>query len=767
MTIKSTLRNIGKGFDSFTQARALGYQDGHLPASGLSANWIFTRTLMASITGDYLFEVGAGRLDPVEHTKLLMQYAYDSNRSLDDVRDEYLGLLKSLGFSQEPFRRVVAGIVGANERAQRVNGITPVTPTFIHRLLTTVVVESVPVLLLHMMTDYVCHMLRPLGWIVNDAPYVYWMRRSGLFPRYLDLVNVVSAADIRRTIQSLADADLSIVKAAMDKKSSILPAMVSQHLASAVVVAYELSQGTYDAEAIVRSVLTAIGRTLDPNLVTELRLKDRVRNHPAMAEFKSNLALVLAYQDMIKSGIKAEILFSDEEMAAVVLPLFQQALAEVSPFSVRILEDVVSHIGKRSTKNHMGQPGHVVLFEDWEFSSNITAFIRVRQSIKGNQAFLRPQPTTTAALSTTMRPVRAALDVKALVDHRLTTYELAASSERVPKGGTQVIMAMPSLVEEEIRQGLPSGTIAKMLTCGSPPDGVKVRDEVASRLRYDYFAMIAHLAVAKAGVTSVMSTQVGMVSNLYLTWTVSTFLKEPVGDTAILGGVVVTTEPLEALAYSEDFSAVAPREAKSLPVEDFTDGVHIWDWYNASIDLSLEPAYGVTVRNRDYLVGLDEHELLGLGVKRKNIRFMRPVMATAVARIWLEWLLDDDSYIASQIKGTKDTLVQEGFRGRQIQNAMQIAATLTSIGSSGAGANAISAVYRKIADEMYGAGNIDDYSELHVGVQRHRLHIWAGLVTLQLLGVIDTGEVARVIKYLSENDALSLVVGTIDLPLQG
>lgn len=765
------LKKIFEQANGLTQNRFVRGVEGHLPLGSRTMPMIFTRTLMASVTGDYLFEVGAGVLDSAKHAKLLMQYANDVGVPVSEVADTYINLLGVLGYSQESFRKVISGIAGSTEKPARANSIAPVTPTYVYKLVMSVLPENVPEIMGFMVTDYVCHMLAPLGWVLRDAPYAYRIRRNGLFPRYSDLVDVIHAKELQRIIQVMADADLSLVKAAMDKKGAILPAMIAQHLSSAVVTAAELARGTYDAAAIVTSVLTTVARVNNPDLPEGIAPRDRVRNHPAVTELRSNLAIFLATQDMVSSGCEPRIHFNDEEMTSVVLPLFSSALAELSPFGIRLLDDVVAHIGKQSSRTHMGVPGHVFLFEDWEFSSNVSAFVRVKQTATGNQSFLFPQSNVASALSAAMKPVRDALSMKKLVEQRVALYEMTAASSRVPADGTTLVLGLPSIVEYEVMHGIPDGLFQSGILGGSDEplvdptssDKVLVATPTLRRAAYDYYSMVAHVATARADSTHASFQTIQTRVMPVLQWSRRTAMKDPLGKSAIVMGEVVTTEPLELVVYVDDFIPTVAREGRVAPIDDFAHAVHLWDWYSASEQLSFVPTYRVNLRNTSYVTQIDEHEILGLGVRRRQVRFIKPLVAAAVARVWVRWMTDDRAYLAGKVSSNVDDLEKTAYRGRNIQNALQLVNLLTAIGATGAGATSAKTVTQRIAEQMYETGMIDDYSQLHVGVQKHRVNVWAGLVILQLLGLVSSNEAADMVDYLADSDALSLVVGAYEL----
>lgn len=763
--ISTKVNGFNTTLSKLTQAMAVQSTD-TLPVGALAMPVIFTRTFMSSTSGDLLLEVGSGKLDANGHTRLLMQHAYDTGASLADVSEEYVKLLTLLGYSKDLFRKVIAPIMGAADRPIRENNITPVTPTFIFSKLSPALDQGVPDFLTHLMTDFICHMLAPLGMIVRDAPYIYRMKRYGMFPGYQNLVDIVEGSQIQHVMQCLADADLSLVKDMMDRKRSLLPGMIAEYLTNAVVTALDIARGSYDAEAVVRSSLTTLGRIWDATCPKEIQPRERIVKHPVISELRSNLAVFLAYQDMIaKYGTAAaEISYNDEEMTSVILPLFSRALSELSPFPLRMIEDVVAHIGKRSTRTHTGVPGHVIVYEDWDFGIETPSFTRVRQTATGNQSFLIPSPTTTGALTNSMRPIKTLMDMTTLVHRRLATYEMNPASLRVPKGGTELILALPSLIELEANLGEVPGTIAAELEGMGP--AVKDRANV-DHVVFDHYSTLMHLAVVKAPSVSVsyIDTPVGHAP--YLVWDVRTSLSEAVGPSAIEQGRVSTSEPLEVLVYAEDFPPAMKRAARVLPIDDYHHGVHLWDWYGSSHKLELNPGYPATVKNVSYLIEVNEAELLGFGQQRKNVRFLKPTMAAAIVSVWVSWLMEDRDFIDNAVMGTSDTLIIEGFKGRQIQSAMQLMSLLIAIGANGAGANAIKTVRRKLADQMYAKGKIDDYSEILVGIQAHRLNVWAGLVTLQLLGLITPENATEIMLYLVENNAMAMMVGTVDLPLLG
>jgi hypothetical protein len=756
------LSNLVKDGAGLTQTKHVGSGSAdYLLASNSSSPMMFTRTSMASLSGDYFFEVGKGTMDANKHAMLLAQHAADRGVPVSVVADEYYQLLLNLGHGREIFKSIVAGVIGVADKQVTVNRIPQVTPTFVHTLVRRHI--STPHLVLsHMITDFVVHMFSPLGWIIPDAAYIFRIKRHKTFPRYSDLVDVVTTRELSKVLQALAAADLSVVKTMIASKKGVLPAQVAQHLAASVIHAYEMAQGRYDADEIVRSTLSVLGRIWDPQIPTELHPSERVMGHPAIAELRSNLAMFLAYQDMVSKGLEPLIKYKDEELTSVVLPIFMSALAENSPFKVRLLSDVVQYFGKRTAYDFRRSPLQIAIYEDWNFSESITAYVPIKHLRDHGSRYLEPNTAVSTAMSVAMRSVRNSLSMQDIVSRRMDTFELSNASSSPASSVCSVTLGFPALTERELMSNVSLGTVSDVVIEGAEVDEeLKATPVDIDAVKFDYYAMITHLATANAPNVFTSSTlnKGDVYSVPYLLWSTPTTLKQPVGNTAIVHGELTTSEPLEFLAYVPDFKPTQALEVQPLPLEDHRGCIHIWKWRDASSELALTAAYETSVSNRQYVVAVDEHEMLGLGMRRDNVKFITPTTAKAVAKIWFDWVIEEEAYLVERISKTKDTIVQEAFAGRRVQNAIHLVQQLAGIGTSSTGSSAARYVNQRIADAMYKAGVIDDYSAMHVGIQKRRIDIWAGLATLQLLGLLNQDDAAAIIEVLSKTNALSMIVG--------
>jgi hypothetical protein len=549
--------------------------------------------------------------------------------------------------------------------------------------------------------------------------------------------------------------------------------MISQQMAMAVKLAYESTRGEYQADDIVESVLTLLGRAWDAHTPKELEPSSYLSNTAGVDELKTNLSLFLAYQDMRITFSTPKIHFSDHEMSKIVIPKFIEALAEVSPFKARVMTDITSHLAKKTSRDHMGNPGRSVLFEDWNFSREITAFTALqRDSENKMQRFLRVDTSTTDALSAALNPIGDTLSIKGLVDSRLSVYDLSAANDRIPTTGAELSFAFPSILESDYAHGLNPEDVIKTLQSGiakltaeqqktQSAQDYAMSQRLRSRL-HDYYSYIVHFAVAHGENVGVSSHAIkGLdTKNLYLVWRINTDLKKPIGNSAISGSEVFTSEPLEAIMYQRDNEATSTLDAETVKLAEHDDGVHIWDWHSVSEKVALEAAYSTTVRGKAYSVTMQEHHLLNIGARRQRLRFMKPGLAQAITGLWFEWFMEDQRFVQKAIKSSKDDLVKAAFEGREKINAIALVQRLQKIGSVGIGAACTRMVRQGLAEKMYGAGLIDDYEDIHVGIERHKLAIWSGLTSLQLLGLMDDNEVQEIAKYLSNTNALAMVVGT-------
>lgn len=771
------LKEVSAAANAMTQAGFLGLTSA-APIGGQFAHRVFTQTSVASMTGDVMFRVGAGEMDASIHARIIGQIAADKGQDAREAAQAYLKLLAVVAFDRSVMTKVIASIVGTSDRPTQGKNISRVLPTFIYLQLVKALPDAKDhdEVHLQLITDYICHMLRPLDWIMHDDAFVFRLRRPNLFPSYASILDMLAIKDTHRVLSVMAAADLSVLKQIADTKAAISPALVTVHIVGAMQQAYDLSKRTYDAHAVAGAVLTTCIRIWDASTPTEIAPSDRVRKIGGITQLLGNLSMFLAAQDMMKNyPDHVDVTYGDEEMSSVVVPHFMDALAEISPFKLRLIDDVTAHFGKRTSRDAYDAPAKTAIYELYDMTATTHAFTPIRHLQGTAGRYLRGEPSVTACLDQVLKPVQAIMDVKSIVETRAESFDMISSEIRSHNAGTDVLFGFPSVIEREVEMGLRSGALQQFLLNGSIEDAlmeqIKNTKEgapsdalIQTRLRaiaYDYYAMLVHLAVSNASNAQLSVTPVHKTdttpANLALAWEIRTKLIHPLGDAAILNGVVTTSEPIEALVYSDDFHPRATLTPRPIDIKDFADDVHIWDWRKVSVQLVFSAPYVTRVRNKQYEVTMQEFEMLGLGISRSNLYYFRPTTAAAVVRLWLEWSRADREFIASKMK-SKDEIQATAFRGRQIHNATALAVMLLGLGTTGVGAKISGQVRRRLAQEMYAKGAVDDAAELSVGIQDIRLNMWAGLTTLNIMGLIEPADVTELYNYLQETDALANII---------
>lgn len=285
-------------------------------------------------------------------------------------------------------------------------------------------------------------------------------------------------------------------------------------------------------------------------------------------------------------------------------------------------------------------------------------------------------------------------------------------------------------------------------------------------MAYDYYAMLTHLAVAQA-----FGQQVGVISvpaisgtadlkthqSVALAWEIRTRLIEPVGSSAIVGGMVTSTEPLEAIAYQADYKPRSALKPGSLHLDEFRDNVHIWDWYKASTELQLVATFVAKIGSRTFNVQLQEFEMMGMGARARRVYFLTPYAAAAISRMWCDWMEAEAHFISSRAnKG--DDLNRQTFKGLALNNGIGLVTLLATIGNTSAGGRIAKLIRTRISEELYAVNMVDEISRLQVGVFDARLRVWAGLQTLSLLGLL-TAEMATIMfATIKDTDAMTAFV---------
>jgi hypothetical protein len=714
----------------------------------------------------------------------MRQLAVDEQKDINVLVDQYRETLHQLAFDSDIIRSTVAAILGTNDRPTTMSRIAKVPAAFVIKHLVNKLhgngVARTDEIIVHLHADALITMLAQLNLISEDAPHVHRMRPGSLFPSYNDLLDVMKLRDVMFMATQLANADVSLLLKSVNQDSNrgaLSTSLISQHIQNAFVGAYDASKGSYAAHDVVDSVLNLLMRVWSP-MTNESRMpSERVLKSPFVAEFQSNLSLFLAAQDMASNpSSNSEIAFGDEELTSTILPLFQETLNLVSPYKVMTLTDAVGFYGMKSSRDHNSEPGHIFLFEDWKVQDRVDAFVPIRQTLNSSGRFLQDMAGVSSALANTLSPVQKVVSLKDSIEIRVDSYNMDDLTKRAAQP-TQIHMAFPSLeVREAQLEVTQFGSLYPFIVEGKDPTDsdlkkLGVTKRQVESLRFDYYASIMHLAVAKGQNLSVGELENAVagedslnVNPLYIKWSQKTSFTRQRGLSALLHGQVETTEPLEVVAYMGDFEPSDMLTVNYPYLSDHDGALHLWNWPRYSSKLALDASFDITLRNKKYTVTVNEHEMLALGARRNEIKFMNQYDTKALVNLFFKHVKDDFKFISTMAKNARDPLVKDAFRGREIQSALRLVGMLSSVASNGAGQRAIAYAKQRVADQMYGDnGTLDGYDEIHVGVQNHRLRVWAGIRVLELLQLITAEEAAEIARMVKDSNALAYALSTVDL----
>lgn len=700
----------------------------------------FSRTFAASLTSEYFFEVGVGHVEPALYGRLLLQHAAEVRVPFSTVVESFTNYIQKVALDAEYWRRLVAFTTGPTRRVLKASDVAHVTPTAVLSFVREQGGADGYDIFYHFMTDFVCGILGKLGFLQADSGYTFRSSRIETFPTRENLVDVVRAVDLVRILTAMSDVDVAPLQKTFRERNAVLPMLLASQLNNAASLAFERTRGSYDADAVVDSILLTLGRIWAPVMPDALQPKQRVVNSGPIQELRTNLAMFLAYQEARATRPNLRIAFGDEEMTSTILPLFMEAMATVSPYKVRPLKDATKFIGQRSVLDYTGAPSSMTIFEDHSFSNSITAFTPIKHLSAGNAYFLKPETTISERLSDSLAKMSTTMSVRAFVEQRAATAEGIPETRRV-KDGVDVTLALVTLESRDFAIGAPRGLTSRALKTGvvdiQSEDGV--RDQrLSDHLKavvYNYYALITHYACS--GMSDVAISQMPgdeSLPALYLVWREHTALKMPLGVSTISGGSVLTTEPLEAILYRGDVTPSEPITTRNLDLTGHVRSLHIWDWHAASSSLMFRSSYPTTIGGKKYEVNLTEHEMLSLGATRERVRFIVPPVAKSMASLWLTWLLEEYAFVNEQIEDPSDTLTQIGFAGRRLQISMSLLLKLEAIGASTIGSTTSRLVVQRLVAKMVGDRVLDEVSKLSYGVQQRHIRIWAGLAILQMLG---------------------------------
>lgn len=763
--MKIILKKLATTYPGLSQTALV---DGPMTAASLGAAVPFSRTFAASMTGDMFINVGKGVIDPVKYTALFLQYAYANSVAMPELIAEFYDYVGKAARTPVLWRNVAAFITGSANRLVGADKLGQIPPD--------VVLEEIRArhpsqrdIFEYVVTDFVVGVLAPLGLVYGATSFVARISRMPVYPDYQAFVDVVAARQLKDVLSALADVDITQLRRHMSDKKQINPALLAQTFNNAATTAWDRSRGHYVPQDITAAVFTALGRAWDTTLSGGAELPARVRNAPGFDELYTNLAVFLAYQDMVYTAAKNPAMvaglgarFSDEEMASVIIPYFREAMAEVSPFKTRPLADAVSMVGMTVSRRHDGFPAMNVLFEDWQSPEECIAFVPVQVSAKGRERFLDQDVRITERLSMGMAPAMRMFGVPAFAASRRSTHDLKPAHSRLGSNGTEVVLGMPSFFEREIAFGGTAEAMQDLFKRGIKRAGADATGRRQAWAAFSAYAHLVHVAVARTGAARVevaaipsdIKSEERALSALFLRWAMATEHKESVGTAAVYQGEAVVMEPLEAICYAEDFSPSTQMKVEVPPLAEFQNMVHVWDFRPMSARVEFTSGYVTRVRNRQLVATVTQKEMLGIGADRPRLLFMRSPVGRAITAMWVEWFTEDLAAVRAGQK-TTDPAMQAVYSGAELAMALDVLTRLVSLGSTGLGANVSASVTAQLRDALVGQGHIDDTSDLVVGVQRIAVQMFAGITTLELLNLMDSSESAKLRNLIQSTRAVS------------
>lgn len=739
-----------------------------MSASALGAPVPFSRTLSSSMTGDMFINVGKGAIDPIKYSALFLQFAYSNSIAMPALATQFYDYVGTAARNPGLWRALAGFITGGSNRLIAADKLGQIPPDMVLNEIRARLPAQHDVFE-YVLTDFVVGVLAPLGLVYGATSFVARINRMPAYPDYQAFVDVVATRQLKDVLTALANVDVTQLKRQISDKKHVNPALMAQTLNNAAITAWDRSRGHYMPEDITAAVFTALGRAWDTTLSGGAELSARVRNAAGFEELYSNLGIFLAYQDMCRTAAASPALvaglgarFSDEEMATVILPYFREAIAEVSPFKLRPLADAVAMVGMMVSRRHDGFPALNVVYEDWQSPDECIAFVPVAVSPKGKERFLDQDVRITERLSMGMSPAMKMFGVPAFAASRKSTHDLMPAHSRLTSAGTEMVLGLPSFFEREIAFGEDASSMQQLLK-----DGVVLVGENATSRRqawaaFSAYAHMVHVAVARTGaarvevaaIPSVNRSEERPLSTLFLRWAMLTQHKESIGSAAVYQGEAVVTEPLEAIAYAEDFAPSAQLRVEVPPLAEFQNMVHVWDFRPSSARVEFTSTYVTSVRNKSLVASISQKEILGIGADRPRLLFMRSPVGRAITSMWVEWFKED---LAAVRKGQKtgDPALQATYVGAEMAMALDVLTRLVSLGASGLGANIAASVTAQLRDALVGQGHIDDTSDLVVGVQRIAVQMYAGITTLELLNLMEASESATLRNLIQTTRAVS------------
>jgi hypothetical protein len=769
---------------SLTQ-RSFLQSNGSLVPSPLSRQAAFTTTMASSLSYDEMMQLDYGDFSIDHQLKLLMTEAQVQGRPLSEILDEFYKYFRSNFMMHSSLINYVTLATGSANK--------PVAPKHIARqpasMIAKCVTKNAPSdfsVFTMIMTGWMAHIYKSLGWLLPEYPVAYKMPRTTQYPNLDDLVDAVELKQARRFFESVRAVDFTIVREALAKPSApgsslgagaIAPALIAQYMANATVSASDSLRGRRSSIDVTKAVLSALVKRWDPELAVKAEDSTRLNESSALSEMSRNVILFIAAQELVLEN-QTFPNYSDTEMIEEVIPAFNEAISTHPVFGKRSITDTVGHMGVTQAFDHQQRPILSVIYEAWRVDSTVAVFDPVRVDKDGDLRFLIPEATLSSRLTDGLSGAMDVMDLESIVSRRIGAFEAMSYENRSGSVHGATSLVLPSL--HDAIEGSLLNDEEKLLAIQCKGDVTKdVLEEVGTsratlftrvvKAAYrDLYVTLTHYAVSFAESTTIgrsKSIQGDLTDKrkhralLALAYSHSAPYKAPIGSAAIMAGRIKTSEPLELISYASERKPALTLERKALNFEKSANSLHSWGWHEESQAVShVTQEYVAEVGNASYQVRMRAQDAFGSGHISTRMRFMKPTLAGAIVSLWFDVFSDITDFFNNLQTDDKTGVTEEAIQARKSSHALQLVAQLRKLGRTVLGQNAQSFVYNSLVASLLDADRIDSVTELQKGVERVRFETWCGFAVITQLGLLNASQRSEIYTFIKENRAIANAV---------
>jgi hypothetical protein len=768
--ISGHLRHLLKTHKGLTQQSFLRLS-GRPQVEGTRSPIQLLRTFESAMDPDSYIEIGTGEFDPNKAVQMLLLYAWEHGHKFADIKELLLDTLQTFFMHQNHIRQLIIALTGNREKSRR--QVTPQPPAVVRAKIRELLPNfSGHEIILYIISDYVAHVLSPLGLVYLDNAYVYRQRVDMTYPSYWELIDLVSAQDLLVTLQGISKVDTNAFAPYEKETKYIQPEGVARALAGPVHLALTRARSALDPKGVVDATLALLLRVWAPTLEQELRPSPTVLQHTTVTQCADNFALFLAAQEFASwagSQVEDDIIFSrydDLTMLHDVLPRFFKALVETGMFRLTPISDSIAHIGLRVARDTRERPQLAMLWENVTSPTQLTAYQPVPDSSDNTAIYLAQHDLVADRMMNALSNVAAAINIGSLVDSVFSSYQSIRPSDHIGNS-TKFTLALPHLFSRFSRADIES--LASAIRSGMPKRWSSTCDNAcarASRVLRDVYATMMHFCVARANYVAIVRSRVSgpyAGIRLHLVFSANVEATEAVGPTPIQGGMIHTTEPLELLPYLKEVEPTNKISLEPPQLVKYERHKHIWAHKKASATLSYTARYEAQVLGFNFSASLTSSDLLGLTELSERIRFFVPEVSRSLVQTWVDWVLADDEYYDKLgAKADTESDLYHAATGLRLRNAIHVAQTLLNLGAGAIGREASAAILNRFIDSVYGTSRLDDASTFQIGTLKRSLQVWSGMQVLILLRLVSEEDVKRLLAHLKDTKALTYVLSSPD-----